>query len=290
MLYQQIIKIAKSLRAVEALLLTGFILIGGVYSNLFVTTFQFTNFLWLFLISYSLMVSVYTANAFLGKEHDKINPRLKSLRYSSGSFYLMLTILIYIGSAVLCLLLFPNAIYLHFSIFALCFVYALPGFGKHLPIFGTFIHFLVGMIQFNFAYMFFNPICTNSVAISVYFGLIFSAGHLHHEVIDYEVDLANKIKSSAVTWGYKTIEKVSFAVFAFAHAYLLALILFKIALLHVFIVFILGFLLHSFFFFTYYRQIDKGNSIRTKYRSMYRLLYFMCGLIFLYMILHKSIF
>ena len=207
MLYQQIIKIAKSVRAAESLLLTGFIIIGGIYSLMFISSIKALDFILLFGISYSLMLSVYTANALLGKKHDKINPRLKSLTLFTSNYYLILTILLYSFSAILCLLFYPKTIGFQIAIFVLCFIYAIPGFGKHLPLVGTFFHFFVGIIQFNFAFLFFAPISIHSFLISLYFALIFSAGHLHHEVIDYEADFKNKIKSSAVKWGFKTIEK-----------------------------------------------------------------------------------
>ena len=37
-------------------------------------------------------------------------------------------------------------------------------------------------------YVILEPLSLNSFFISIYFALLFSAGHLHHEVIDYEAD------------------------------------------------------------------------------------------------------
>ncbi len=284
MFVQQIIKVAKSLRAAEALIITGFVFIGGAYSFLHATTFQWQQIVLLFVVSYTLMLSVFTSNALFGNKHDKINPRLKPLGSYSGNYYLILTVLLYAISVCLCIIFFPKVIILHVVTFILCFLYSVPGFGKHLPIVGTVIHFFVEVLLFNFAYMFFNPISANSIAISVYFAMMAAAGHLHHEVIDYEVDLKNNIKTSAVTWGYKSIEIVSFSLFAVAHLYLGAVLLYGIGLPRVFIIFIIGFLVHSFIFFYYYRQIENGIKSRMKYRSAYRAIYFVCGLIFLYVL------
>ena len=66
------------------------------------------------------------------------------------------------------------------------------------------------------------------VACSVFFGLVFAAGHLNQEVRDHEGDLLNGIRTSAVVFGCRRAFLASLVIFTAAYALLIALAAFNI--------------------------------------------------------------
>jgi 4-hydroxybenzoate polyprenyltransferase len=274
-----LIKIFKALRLAEVLLMTGFILIGAVFAIP-----QNQEILWLELISvsiasYLLMLSVYTANSLLGYELDKKNNRLKNLNFISKPIYTISTIIFYGLSLIICIFIKPESVIFHLTIFVLWFLYGMPGFGKHLPVVGTIIHILVAIVQFNFAYIFIAPVSEVSIFISIFFALLISGGHLHHEIIDYEADKSNQIKTSTVKWGVKNTKYFSFAIFVVAHLYWGILLISGYIELFWFLSFLGGFIIHLGMFIYNGKKFEANFKVRLKYRLIYRIVYFICGLI-----------
>jgi len=274
-----VIKIFKALRLTEVLLMSGFIIIGSIFSIENNPDDKWVNLTLVSIISYLLMLSVYTANSFLGYNADKNNERLDSLKFVGKSFYIITTIIFYFTSFMMCLVIKPESLLLHFIIFLLWFLYAMPRFGKHLPVVGTVLHFLVTIVQFNFAYMFFYPISEVSISISIFFALLISAGHLHHEIIDFEVDKLNMIKTSTVKWGISKTKYFSFLIFLIAHLYWI--FLFKMGMIDKLQMFVFcsGFLIHFVLFIYFRNSIETKISKRLNYRFLYRLIYLICGLV-----------
>lgn len=71
---------------------------------------------------------------------------------------------------------------------------------KGTPIAGTVLHLAGGALHFLLGYSVFARIDGAGVATSAFFGLAFAAGHLMHEVRDYEGDLVNGIRTNAVAF------------------------------------------------------------------------------------------
>ncbi len=259
--------------------MTGFILVGAVFAVSDKGDVEWGSLLLLSVVSYVLMLSVYTANSWLGYSHDKHNQRLNAQNLFPKSFYLFATIVFYLVSFVMCWWMNPHALPMHFIIFVLWFLYGMPGFGKHLPIIGTVIHFLVAVVQFNFAYVFFAPVSEVSLFISMYFALLISAGHLHHEIIDYEADKSNRIKTSTVKWGINNTKNVSFLIFVVAHLYWAVLFWQQIIDAFQLLVFALGFIVHAVLFIHINTDLEPEIKKRLKYRTTYRLVYLICGMV-----------
>jgi 4-hydroxybenzoate polyprenyltransferase len=57
-----------------------------------------------------------------------------------------------------------------------------------------------------------------SLAIALFFGLVFAGGHLNQEVRDYEGDLLNGIRTSAVVFGPRRTFLASLCIFTAAYA------------------------------------------------------------------------
>lgn len=96
---------------------------------------------------------------------------------------------------------------------------------KGIPAAGTFLHLLGGSLHFLLGYSAFAPLDSAGVATSVFFGLVFAAGHLMHEARDHAGDFANGIRTNAVVFGKRPAFLAGLALFGAAYALLAALAL-----------------------------------------------------------------
>ena len=93
-----------------------------------------------------------------------------------------------------------------------------PSFGKTMPIAASFNHLLGGTLHFLLGYTLCHALDARGVWISLFFGLVFAAGHLNQEVRDYEGDLLNEIRTSAVVFGCRRTFLASLCIFTAAYA------------------------------------------------------------------------
>ena len=91
---------------------------------------------------------------------------------------------------------------------------------KAWPVFSSLIHLTGGALMFFLGFSPLHPVTTQWIVPAVYFGLLFEAGHLNHEVKDYEEDLGNGLKTNAVAFGKKLVFVVSFLLFLLSYAVL----------------------------------------------------------------------
>jgi 4-hydroxybenzoate polyprenyltransferase len=92
-----------------------------------------------------------------------------------------------------------------------------PSLGKGTPIAASLNHLIGGALHFLLGYTVFHPVDTRGVALSLFFGLVFAAGHLNQEVRDYEFDLAQGIRTSSVAFGCRRAFLASFCLFTAAY-------------------------------------------------------------------------
>ena len=98
-----------------------------------------------------------------------------------------------------------------------------PMLGKSMPIVASLNHLLGGALHFLLGYSLWRPVDARGVMISLFFGLVFAAGHLNQEVRDYDGDLLNGIRTSAVVFGCREAFLVSLLIFTAAYATLAGL-------------------------------------------------------------------
>jgi len=219
-------------RPVEATLMIGFPLIG-----MFLGLSAWHQVGWLllkfYIATYPLVMYVYCLNSYGGLEHDRINQRLSDNPAVTGEVTpFELLILTYGGaffSGLLYFLWFPGCLFPWLLIIFNWTLYSHPSiYAKARPITGTSIHFLGGILQFLLGWGAVHSIDGHSILIAIYFSLIFSAGHLNHEVKDHDPDKAAGLTTNAVAFGPEKVFSFAFGVFTFAFFYLLILSLFKI--------------------------------------------------------------
>ena len=117
-----------------------------------------------------------------------------------------------------------RAILLGGGIAALSLLYSCsPMLGKSMPIVASINHLLGGALHFLLGYGLWRPVDARGVMISLFFGLVFAAGHLNQEVRDYDGDLLNGIRTSAVVFGCRRTFLASLATFTVAYATLAGL-------------------------------------------------------------------
>ncbi len=83
---------------------------------------------------------------------------------------------------------------------------------------GSINHLLGGALHFLLGYTVFHALDASGLVISLFFGLVFAGGHLNHEVRDYEGDLFNGIRTSAVVFGCRRTFLASLCTFTAAYA------------------------------------------------------------------------
>jgi 4-hydroxybenzoate polyprenyltransferase len=101
--------------------------------------------------------------------------------------------------------------------------------------------------------------------------LVFSGGHLHHQVIDYESDLKSSVKTLAVWWGVAKTEFGSLLLFTLAA--IIWLRYFNLGMIgnEEFVPLMVAYLIQAATFIRYRNRLYQD---RIDYRSGYRFIYF----------------
>jgi len=182
----------------------------------------------LLLGSLALTAHVFVFNDWAGHSSDISDPRRATLVFaqrgiSSRQVAWVATALLIFANVAFAAVGGP-AILLGAAIAALSLLYSCsPSFGKSTPIVASINHLLGGALHFLLGYTLFRPLEARGLVISLFFGLVFAGGHLNQEVRDYEGDLLNGIRTSAVVFGCRRTFLASLFIFTAAYATLAGL-------------------------------------------------------------------
>jgi 4-hydroxybenzoate polyprenyltransferase and related prenyltransferases len=277
---KQLSAFIKSARFAEVSILLGFPMIGLFFA--FKSADQLISLpVFLFTAAiFSLFTSIYAFNGLAGIETDFHNSRLSDLKGKKTSFIITLAVSLALSFILFFLIKPALALFAALSFLLWC-VYSFPKKGfKYRPVLGTLIHFAGQIIHFLMGYAVLAPIDEGSAAVAVYFALLFSAGHINHELIDHDADDKAGIRTGAVCFGVQTWEKVSFALFLLAALYISALSLLKKELLVICFPFIIAGIIHIIFKICTFKK-PSGQTKFLSERSFYRILYFAAGIAFI---------
>jgi 4-hydroxybenzoate polyprenyltransferase len=182
----------------------------------------------LLLGSLALTAHIFVFNDWAGYSSDIRDPRRTTLVFVRQGISRP-----QVARVAIALLIFANvafatvgglAILLGAAIAALGLLYSCsPSFGKRTPIAGSINHLLGGALHFLLGYTLSHTLDASGLVISLFFGLVFAGGHLNHEVRDYEGDLLNGIRTSAVVFGCQRTFLASLCSFTAAYAILTSL-------------------------------------------------------------------
>jgi len=278
----KIANLIKSARLAEVSLMLGFPFMGTLFA---MKNFEnlFSSEVFIFITGlFFLCTAIYAFNAWAGYDEDGENERLTGLKDKKNRFMTATAV-----SGILFILTFSiSGIYfviLSLVSFFLWTLYSWPKKGfKYRPVLGTVIHFLGQGIHFQMGYSVLDRTSFSSILVSIYFSLLFSAGHLNHELIDHDPDRKMNVNTGAVYFGKKIWERVSFSVFTFSTLYLLTLSMFRITDIMLNWPFIFAGTVHIAYRLMFCRN-DLSKERFLNERRFYRLAYFTAGIFFIVM-------
>jgi 4-hydroxybenzoate polyprenyltransferase len=178
--------------------------------------------------SLALTTHVFVFNDWAGHSKDIRDPRRAALVFArrgiSKRQVARLAIALIIIANVAFAAVGRPAMMLGAAIATLSLLYSCSSsFGKSTPIVASINHLLGGALHFLLGYTLCHALDASGFVISLFFGLVFAAGHLNQEVRDYEGDLLNGIRTSAVVFGCRRTFIASLCLFTAAYALLAVL-------------------------------------------------------------------
>lgn len=227
--YARVVKHFVLTRALEVLALQASPIIGSFLGGFCHGQHDYIRWTLLLVGSLFLTAHVFVFNDWAGHSSDMRNPRRATrIFFGRAPVARVATALLLISMVAFAAIGWP-AILLGASIAALSFLYSCSQvFGKSSPVAASFNHLIGGMLHFLLGYTAFHGLDLNGVLCSLIFGLVFSAGHLNQEVRDYEGDLLNGIRTSAVVFGCRRTFIASLIIFTAAYALLMTLAAFSV--------------------------------------------------------------
>ena len=210
-------------RAPEVLALQASPILGSLLGGFSLERWGVIRLGLLLLGSLALTAHIFVFNDWAGYSSDIRDPRRAALVFARQAISRH-----EVASVAIALLIFANvafaavgspAILLGAAIAALSLLYSCsPHFGKRTPIVGSINHLLGGALHFLLGYTLVHALDANGLMMSLFFGLVFAGGHLNQEVRDYEGDLLNGIRTSAVVFGCQRTFLASLCTFTAAYA------------------------------------------------------------------------
>ncbi len=212
----------------EILLMTGFSFIGILFTDVSGWTNWLKN-ITVFFFVFFYVLAVFAMNSFADYEKDKHSKRLKIVGDISKQTYIQLFILFCVLFGVLSYAVNVTVLILSLSSLLLWgFYYLQPLRLKSTFLGGTLIHLLAGVLHFHTGYCSYQEYGIESLTISINFALLLSAGHFHHEIMDYDDDKSTGSKTTAVRIGKDKVLLLRTVLIAFTLFYWNTLFFFNI--------------------------------------------------------------
>jgi 4-hydroxybenzoate polyprenyltransferase len=210
----------RHIRFDEVFVLQGTPLMGAAFSIGAINSANLQT-LGVFLIGSILLVAhVFTLNDWADIAHGlkTPDPLVSSLRLFWFSIFLL------IASLLVFALISSRVVILGAIVAALGFFYSHPKLNfKGTPIASSFPHLVGGLFHFLLGYAVFSAVDSRGVLIALFFALTFTAGHLNHEVRDFELDSKTNARTNAVAFGERRAFIAGLIVFTLAYLCLFAL-------------------------------------------------------------------
>jgi len=176
----------------------------------------------------ALVAHVFVVNDWANLTADRVDPARAGRLFTARGVTPAEMIGLAGGLLALSLLLFstlgPWVLAVAAGIAALSALYSLPPFDwKGRPLLSSAAHLAGGVLHFLLGYGLAGPIDRRGVAIGVFFGITFAAGHLVQELRDHETDVRNAISTNAVSFGPRRTFIASLTLFTVSQALLFCL-------------------------------------------------------------------
>jgi 4-hydroxybenzoate polyprenyltransferase len=226
--YARVIQHFASTRALEVFALQASPILGIFLSGSSLERCGVIRLGLLLLGSLALTAHIFVFNDWAGHSSDIRDPRRVTLAFArrgiSGRQVARVATALLICANVAFAVVGGPAILLGAAIAALSLLYSCsPSFGKSTPVVASINHLLGGALHFLLGYTLSHDLDARGLVVSLFFGLVFAGGHLNQEVRDYEGDLLNGIRTSAVVFGRRPTFLASLCTFTAAYAILAGL-------------------------------------------------------------------
>ncbi len=264
----------RHIRFDEVFVLQGTPLMGVVFSIGTITVGKLETLL-LFLVGSILLVAhVFTLNDWADIAHrlKAPDPQVPSRRL----FWFSLSLLI--ASLLVFALLGSRVVILGLIVAALGFFYSHPKLNaKGTPIASSIPHLVGGLFHFLLGYAVFMAIDERGILIALFFALTFTAGHLNHEVRDFDLDSRNNARTNAVAFGKRPAFVAGLIVFTFAYLCLFILGWFRFIPRPLAFLALLFYPLHLYWSLHVLRR-DLNPETLNRFQIQYRALYAVIGI------------
>lgn len=230
-----------------------------------------------------LLAHIWTMNDWADIDADASNPRRSFATFTTrgvsraamGRLSAVLALLAFLGFALLSLRVLSIAL----LITVIGWLYSgKPVYGKGRCVLSSVLHFLGGCLHFLLGCSLFAAPDQTLCALSVLFGLVFTAGHAVQEVEDHDADRRNGIRTNAVVFGRPWQFGVGCLLFAAAYLHLAILACCEAIPAYLGWVAVVAALVQCYLTIEVYRQLRDGAAVR-RYRRAYRCLFLVFGLI-----------
>ena len=226
--YVRVVRHFASTRGVEVCVLQASPLLGAYLGGLGLHAGSVARLALLLLGSIALTAHVFVLNDWAGYEGDAHDRRRSSLGADGDGIsreeIARVAVALLIVAAAAFAAAGTAALLIGTGIAVLSFVYSSsPTLGKSTPFAASLNHLVGGALHFLLGYTLVHPVDARGVGLSLFFGLVFAAGHLNQEVRDHDVDRANRIRTSAVRFGCRRAFLGSFGLFTVAYLVLVVL-------------------------------------------------------------------
>jgi 4-hydroxybenzoate polyprenyltransferase len=175
-----------------------------------------------------LVTHIFVLNDWAGADADLNDPsRVAGVFATKGisrTSIRRLWIALLVLSLALFSLLGERPLLLAAAIATLSFFYSRPRSpAKGVPVLGSILHLVGGALHFLLGSSVFGVINGRTLALALFFGLVFAAGHLNQEVRDFDGDVRNGIKTNAVRFGKMPTFIAGLVVFTLSYVQLVVL-------------------------------------------------------------------
>lgn len=225
--YARVLQHFASTRALEVLALQASPILGSFLGGFSLDRYGVLRLGLLLFGSLALTAHVFVFNDWAGRGSDILDPRRARVfarRGISSRQVARFAVALLIIANVAFTTVGRPAMLLGAAIATLSLLYSWsPNFGKSMPIVASINHLLGGALHFLLGYTSFHALDNRGLVISLFFGLVFAAGHLNQEVRDHEGDHFNGIRTSAVVFGCRRTFIASLFFFSAAYALLVGL-------------------------------------------------------------------
>ena len=264
----------RHIRFDEVFVLQGTPLMGVVFSIGTITAGKLEMLLLFLFGSILLVAHVFTLNDWADVAHGlkAPDPQVPSRRL----FWFSLSLLV--ASLLAFALIGLRVVILGLIVAALGFFYSHPKLNaKGTPVASSIPHLVGGLFHFLLGYAVFLPIDERGILIALFFALTFMAGHLNHEVRDFDLDSHNNARTNAVAFGKRPAFLAGLIVFTLAYLCLFVLGWFRFVPRPLAFLALLFYPLHLFWSLRALRSQLSPEKL-DRFQIQYRVLYAVIGI------------